>query len=302
VAVAKADGKIDPGERATLAEALEEAPLLEGATVDSLFDGDPRFDAAMNEVKSAGARDDVFKAAYAMANADGTCAPEEQALLDRLQAAWAIPKETAAALQKVFTEPHAAELVQPSAAHDRPGREASVTKDILYRSLVAAVLGAFPVPGLAIITDLAVVAVQLEMVQRIGAHFEYRVDRDLAKSLLYGLGLGTGARLAVNNIVKLVPGWGSAFGAVTSFATTYALGKVIEQYFAEGGEGDTSGMRGEFEARRKEAKAAYGEHASLVDQVKREKAGKLVALARDLEGGKITRAEYERSVAALAQP
>jgi uncharacterized protein (DUF697 family)/uncharacterized membrane protein YebE (DUF533 family) len=300
VAIAKADGKIDPGERASLAEALEEAPLPVGTTVEALLEGDPRFDDAVTEVKSRAGRDDVFKAAYAMANADGSFAPEEQALLEKLRAAWQIPEETAAALAKVFAEPHAADLVAvPKGEAAGRAREGDVGDDILRFSLASGLLGAFPVPVLAILADVAIVAVQLEMVREIGSHYGYGVDREMAKSMLYGLGLGTGTRIAVNNLMKLVPGWGSAFGAASSFASTWALGKVMKEYFASGGEGDTSGMRGQYDAARKEGKAAYGDHAAAVDSMRREKTGKVVALARDLESGKITRAEYEKRVAAL---
>jgi uncharacterized protein (DUF697 family) len=299
VAIAKADGKIDPGEKAALAEALAEAPLGAGTTVDELLAESAPFDDALSAVRNKPARDDVFKAAYAMANADGSCAPEEQLLLDRIRVAWDIPAEDATTLARLFAEPHAAELVAASAPA-KPELGSSVDDDIVKFSLGSAVLGAFPVPGLAILADLAVVAIQLKMVQEIGAHFEYRVDRTLAKSLLYGLGLGTGTRIAVSNLVKLVPGWGSAFGAASSFATTFALGKVMEKYFADGGTGDTSGMRGDLEAARKQARASYGERAAEVEAWKREKQGQMVVLAKDLDQGKITRAEYESKVAGVA--
>ena len=125
-------------------------------------------------------------------------------------------------------------------------------------------LGAFPIPGVAIATDLAIVAVQVKMVRDIGQYHGHKVDKEGAKSLLYGLGLGTGARIAVNNIVKLVPGWGSAFAAVTSFAATFAVGKVMEKYFADGKKADAAALKKEFQAAQKEGKAAYAEHKDEV--------------------------------------
>ena len=138
------------------------------------------------------------------------------------------------------------------------------------------------------------------------AHSGHRVDRAGAKSLLYGVGLGTGARLAVNNLAKLLPGWGSVVGAATSFASTFALGRVMNQYFAadapirEGVTAATSDeLRHSFRLAEKAAREVYAGHADVVIQSQRETKASLDALSADLAAGRITQAELDERVTEL---
>ena len=131
------------------------------------------------------------------------------------------------------------------------------------------------------------------MVRDIGQYHGHKVDKEGAKSLLYGLGLGTGARIAVNNIVKLVPGWGSAFAAVTSFAATFAVGNVMEKYFADGKKADAATLKKDFKVAQKEGKAAFVEHKGELDALETAKGAKLEQLSDDLKEGKLTLEAYE---------
>jgi len=163
------------------------------------------------------------------------------------------------------------------------------------------VLGAFPIPGLAIATDLGVIALQVKMVRDIGQYWGHAVDRNAAKSMLYGMGLGTGARLAVNNLAKLLPYWGSAVGATTSFASTFALGKVIEKFFAADAKGDITVLKTDFNAAEKEGKATYAEHKDAVDAQGAEAKATLAKLTVDLKEGRITQEEMEQRLAEMVE-
>ena len=301
VAIAKADGTIHDDERAALTAALDGVKLPAGTTVDSLLAESVDVDRELGAVKGAEARGDIYKSAYGMAHADGTCSKEEQALLDRIKTAWEIPEKQATLVARLFAETK--DTVLPSniqAITDPAKRSKEITEDVLKYSLLSALLGAFPIPGVAIATDLAIVAVQIKMVRDIGQYHGHKVDKESAKSLLYGLGLGTGARMAVNNIVKLVPGWGSAFAAVTSFAATFALGKVMDKYFVDGAKANVAALKKDFKAAETEGKAAYAEHKSKVDELEATQKAKLQKLSDDLNAGKLTLEAYEREVAALA--
>ena len=92
-------------------------------------------------------------------------------------------------------------------------RATEIKSDVLKYSVLSGALGAFPIPGLAIATDLAVVGLQVKLVRDIGQRWGHKVDKQAAASLLGGLGLGTGARIAVSNLAKLIPVWGSVVGA-----------------------------------------------------------------------------------------
>jgi uncharacterized protein (DUF697 family)/uncharacterized tellurite resistance protein B-like protein len=300
VAIAQADGTIHEAEKASLTGALEGVKLPAGTTVDSLLAEKPDLDKQLAAVTGAEARGELYKSAYGMAHADGQCTSDEQALLDRIQKAWEIPEQHKTVVTRIFAE--AKDTVLPSNIEpiaDAAKRSKEITEDVLKYSLLSAVLGAFPIPGIAIATDLAIVGVQLKMVRDIGQYHGHKVDKETAKSLLYGMGLGTGARMAVNNIVKLVPGWGSAFAAVTSFAATFALGKVMDKYFIDGAKADAASLKKNFKDAEKEGKAAYADHKGEVEALGAKQKGKLQKLSNDLNEGNVTIEEYEKEVAEL---
>jgi uncharacterized protein (DUF697 family) len=300
VAIAQADGTIHDEERASLSAALDGVTLPGATTVDSLLAETIDVGKELGAVKDAASRAEIYKSAYGLAYVDGNCSAEEQAILDQMKRAWEIPDGQSTLAARLFAE--AKDTVLPSNIEpigDATRRAKEIREDVLKYSFLSALLGAFPIPGVAIATDLAVVAVQVKMVRDIGQYHGHKVDRESAKSLLYGLGLGTGARIAVNNIVKLVPGWGSAFAAVTSFAATFALGKVMDKYFVDGQKADAASLKKDFAAAQKEGKAAYAEHKESIAAVQAEKKDELAHLGEELKDGKLSLEEYERKVDAL---
>jgi uncharacterized protein (DUF697 family)/uncharacterized tellurite resistance protein B-like protein len=297
VAIAQADGKILDEERAALSMALEGVALPRGTTVDSLLAETVDLSKELHAVGDPEARAELYRSAYGMAHADGNCSPEEQELLDRIKKTWRISDGSSTMVARLFAE--AKDTVLPSniePIQDAARRSKEIREDVLKYSFLSALLGAFPIPGVAIATDLAIVAVQIKMVRDIGQYHGHKVDREGAKSLLYGLGLGTGARIAVNNIVKLVPGWGSAFAAVSSFAATFALGKVMDKYFIDGQKANAASLKKEFAAAQKEGKAAYAEHKESIAKMESAKKNELERLGDDLRDGKISLEEYEQDV------
>jgi len=141
---------------------------------------------------------------------------------------------------------------------------------------------------------------QVKLARDIGQYYGHKVDREAAKTMLAGLGLGTGARIAVSNLVKFIPGWGSAIGATTSFASTFALGKIVERYFRDHeGKGDIGDLRADFKSAQKEGKKAYEESKAAVAEKEEANKAKLLELSTLLKDGKITQAEYEAQAAAL---
>ena len=307
VCVAKADGVVHEDERKALAASLEGAPLPLGMTLETLLAEAIDLDAQLENLVTPESKDQVFKSACSLAYADGTCSPEEQKMLDHIQARLGIPREQSSIVSRIFAEARDTVLpsnIQPIA--DPARRAKAIADDTLKYSVLGALLGAFPVPGLAIATDLAVVAVQVKLVRDIGQYYGHSVDVQAAKSLLYGLGLGTGARMAVANLAKVVPGWGSAFGGAAAFTSTWGLGKVMDRFFATRPTGElgtpaqAGKLKEEFAAAQQEGKLAYQENRdSIAAKEERDKA-KLAALNSDLAAGKIDQAEYERRVAALA--
>jgi uncharacterized protein (DUF697 family)/uncharacterized tellurite resistance protein B-like protein len=306
VCVAKADGVVHEEERKALAASLEGAPLPLGMTLETLLAESIDLDAQLEHLVTPEAKDQVFKSACSLAYADGACSPEEQKMLDHLQARLGIPREQSSVVARIFAEARDTVLpsnIQPIADPARRAKE--IADDTLKYSVLSALLGAFPVPGLAIATDLAVVAVQVKLVRDVGQYYGHTVDVQAAKSLLYGLGLGSGARMAVANLAKVVPGWGSAFGGAAAFASTWGLGKVMDRFFAsrpatEASPAQVGKLKEEFDAAQREGKLAYQQNRDSIAAREERDKEKLAALNADLAAGKIDQAEYERRVAALA--
>jgi uncharacterized protein (DUF697 family)/uncharacterized tellurite resistance protein B-like protein len=299
VAVAKADGTIHADEKKSLAAALEAFELPPGLTVDKLLGENVDVGDQIALLSSAEAKTQAWRSAYFMAHADGTCSPEEEAVCDRIASAAGVPEDEKKKIQRLFVPtpslpPKDGGLVK---IEDPEERKKKVRSLILKYGGITAALGAFPIPGLAIATDLGVIAIQIKMIRDIGAYWGHKVDRNAAKSMLYGLGLGTGARLAVNNLAKLLPVWGSAIGAASSFASTYALGKVIEKFFAaDDAKADIGALASDFKDAEREGKKAY---ASEKDALGASTKDALAKLTDELKDGKITQAEFDQRLAEL---
>jgi len=303
-AIARADGSVHNDERKSLAAALDNLELGEPVKVDELLADGAQIDVAaeLGKLTSAEAREQIYRSAFFMAHADGTCTKEEQIILDVIAKEAGVTPEQRASLERIFA-PARTSLV-PSKVEPivDPGlRGAKVTEQITKYAILSAILGAFPIPGFAIVTDLGVIALQLKMIRDVGRLWGHEVDRNAAKSILYGLGLGTGARLAVNNLAKLLPGWGSAIGATTSFASTFALGRVIEKFFNADAKVDIASLKDDFAAAQKEGKAQYREKKAEIAAKEAEAKTTLELLTDDVKAGKITQAELEQRLAEMSE-
>lgn len=298
--VAKADGVIQDSERAALSDALSSHQLPGGVTVQGIIDGEADLKTEAAKITSSEARESTYSAAVALAAADGDSSPEEKKVLDQLKAAFSIPQERVNFLNRVFQEAKDTVSVTGLRQIEDPAKRASAIKeDTIKYSILSAVLGAFPVPGLAIATDIAVIGVQGKLVRDIGQYYGQPLNKEAAKTLLVAIAGGAGARIAVNNLAKFLPGFGSAFGATTSFASTWAVSKVAVQYFESGGKLEMSALGGLFKSAKKEGEKAYKENASAVDAKKKESEAKITALSQDLKDGKISKEEYEKQIAQL---
>jgi uncharacterized protein (DUF697 family) len=106
---------------------------------------------------------------------------------------------------------------------------------IVGYALTAAGIGALPLVDL-----IGVPAMQAKLLHSLAALYQQRWEGRMVSEFLGLLGAGIGisyvARTIGREVVKLIPGWGQTVGAVwgatTSGATTYALGKAGSYYFS----------------------------------------------------------------------
>ena len=300
VAIARADGVIDPAEREALESAFSVATLPTGTTLATLLEAPIAVDAILARIKSPEGRERAFEAAFALAKADGTCVASEQAILDRASVAWEISAEKVSLFDRLIGE--ARDTVLPSnivAITDPTVRAAAIKEDTLKYCVLTAVLGAFPLPGVALITDFAVVGLQVKLVRDLGQYYGHTIDANAAKSLFASVGVGIGARMALSNIAKFVPGFGSAVGATTAFAATWAISKLGVAFFENDGKLDADLLKKVFSDAQKEGKDVYKTNKETVDARAAANQDALAALTTDRKDGKITEEEYQTRLTKL---
>lgn len=102
VAVMKADGNVDAGERRSLGNAVRALGVPSGVDVDELLQEEIDVGAELRKLTSRAARDHVFRSSYFMVHADGTKDAGEMALLDRIARETDAPAELRAHLDRMF--------------------------------------------------------------------------------------------------------------------------------------------------------------------------------------------------------
>jgi len=300
IAIARADGAIDPAERAALESAFAGATLPAGTTLAHLLEAPVNVPDILARVTSPEARERAFEAAFTLSKADGECSASEQALLDQARAAWDISAEKVSMLDRLMSE--ARDTVLPSnikAITDPTQRAAAIAEDVKKYAIMTAVLGAFPLPGLSIITDLAVVGLQVKLVRDIGQYYGHPIGQKAARSLIASVGAAVGARMALSNVAKLVPGLGSAVGAAAAFAATWAIGRLGVAFFENDGKLDVDLLKKAYESGQKEGKDAYKENKASIDTHAAAKKDELAALATARKDGNLSEEEYQAKVARL---
>ncbi|MGD0092113.1 MAG: hypothetical protein ABSE73_19540 [Planctomycetota bacterium] len=254
---AKADGVLSPEEKEVLEEAFQELALPAGPPLKSLLDARIALQAELQKITSRAARERTYNAAYCLAYAEGPCPPERQKLLDEIRRGLGIPLERATLLGRMYAE--ARDWIIPGNINpiaDTTQREAAIQEYISKFSIVNALSGAVPIPGFTILTDLLIVAVQVKMVRDIGQYWGHKVDKEAARSLIASTLGATSMRIAVHSLLNVIPVLGSAVGAASAFVTTWAVGKVANQYFASGGKLATQDLHNLYLEAKQDAKAA----------------------------------------------
>lgn len=302
VCMAKADGVLRPAERFLLEDALAGLALPEGLTASRLLEEDNDPQALARSISTPEGRDYAYASVYALAYCDRELAAAEERILEILRAEWGIGPQEDEALRKALDKGQPGESFPPPApapaAVKEAGARGSEFQKLLSRyALLTGLTGAIPVP---LLPDLLVVPMQVKLIHDIAALFGLQTDKATVQLMFETLGVGTGVRLGVSGLCKMVPGWGSLVGAASSFATTYALGKVAWAFFESEGKRPLESFRPLFLAEHKQGKEEFKKHQAALVESRRIHAKTLKALAYDLHQGKITQQQYEEKVDRLA--
>ncbi|WP_404299647.1 YcjF family protein [Alicycliphilus denitrificans] len=212
----------------------------------------------------------AYEMAVCVCEADGHTSAKEDAFLAQVRHAWGMgaaqapagfdtqaqalaeaplqaPLAEPAPLPAAATAPHpaAADTLPATAAQRRPGSlpPAEMDRKILQASIMNGAIELLPEN----LSTLAIIPLQMRLVYQIGQSYGYELDRGHIKDLLATLGVGltsqyleqAGRKLLSGLLGKagkgLLGGLGrQAVSSGMSFAATYALGHVANQYYAGG--------------------------------------------------------------------
>jgi uncharacterized protein (DUF697 family)/uncharacterized tellurite resistance protein B-like protein len=296
ICMAKADGVLKSDEKYELEDILAGISLPAGLNVEKLLREQNEPGDLIPLIKSHEARDYCYIGVYSIAYCDRELAGTEEKLLQKLRDAWGIKKDEELDLKRALDThklgEHPGGAIEQAAVNDAELKKA-FDRLLSRYSILTALTGAIPVP---LVPDLLVVPMQVKMVYDIAGLFGQKTDKQTVQLMFETLGAGTGARLGLSALCKLVPGWGSVVGATTSFATTWALGKVAYAFFKSEGKASFESLKPMFRQERELGKQEYVKRKAALDEAQQAHAGKLRQLAFDVQAGKLTLEEYEGKI------
>jgi uncharacterized protein (DUF697 family)/tellurite resistance protein len=152
---------------------------------------------------------------------------------------------------------------------------AALDKSVLNYSILNGALELLPQS----LASMAILPLQMKMVYSIGKAHGYELDREHIKDFAATLGVGMTGQYVEQMGRKLLGGLlgkvgggilgtlgSAATGAAFSFATTYALGKVAQQYYGNGRSIDGAQLKQVFAQMFAQGKQMQGQYRTQVEQ------------------------------------
>jgi uncharacterized protein (DUF697 family) len=146
---------------------------------------------------------------------------------------------------------------------------------ILHRAILAGALELLPQS----LATMAIVPVQLKTVHEIGRAHGYALDQGSIREFLAIAGVGLTGQVLEGYARKLFGGalrglagktagklGKTATSAVTTFATTYAIGRVAESYYGAGRTLDAARIKEVFARELERGRALFGQYQGQVQQ------------------------------------
>ena len=209
------------------------------------------------------ARRVAYEGALAICNSDGVVNAAESAFLDELRAALGLSAASVAEAAKTAGALAGAPVAE---VHTGTPPAGPLDDSILQQAMLTGALEILPDQ----LATIAILPLQLRLVYQIGQRHGQKLDVNQVKDLAATLGLGAVAQGMESVVMKLVGGLAGgllgglvggatrvATGAVITFAATYALGHVSEQYYKQGRSLSTNDLRALFDRFQQEAKTIY---------------------------------------------
>ena len=284
---AHADGRKDDSERAAVRKVAESLGTGSGIDLVSLHRDVLLAPPDLAQLAATLERKELRQFAYEMAvgicEADGTRGPDEVRFLERLQQALALDGAAASAALSTADALSAATVEPPSSPPPVTGTllgkanvpDAEIGRMITNASITNAALELLPES----LSSMAIIPLQMRLVYRIGQAYGYPMDRTHAKDFLATLGVGLtsqyleqfGRKLLGGLLGSVGGGLGRSIGrqAASSgmtFATTYALGRVAQRYYAGGRTLDAATLKETFTTLLAEARGLAPNYATEIER------------------------------------
>jgi uncharacterized protein (DUF697 family)/tellurite resistance protein len=301
-----ADGMKDERERAAVKSVADALGAEAGFDMPGLYRdvllSKPDLAQVVSGLQSAETRQLAYEMAVGVCDADGAQGPAEREFLTRLAGALGLSGAAAAATSAEADEVADAAAFEAApasgvdagaaagvaavtgagastAAGTVTGRatmsDAEMDKLIMNASITNAALELLPES----IASMAILPLQVRLVYRIGKSYGYPMDMSNAKDFIATLGVGLtgqyieqfGRKLLGGLLGGIGGGLGRSLGRQAassgmSFATTYAMGRVAQRYYAGGRTLDVATLKQTFAGLLEEARGMAPRYREQIEQ------------------------------------
>ena len=254
---ARADGRTDSAEQAAVSAVVTKMGSPDVTRLaEQVAGGQVRVADLAAKLSDEEARRTAYDGALAICNADGPANPAEQAFLEELRRALGVEVEPVAEV------------------HTGAPPAGPLDDFILQQAILTGALEILPDQ----LANIAVLPLQLRLVYQIGQRHWQRLDVNQVKDLAATFGLGAAAQGVEGIVMNLVGGVARgllgglvggasrvATGAAITFAATYALGHVADQYYAQGRRLSRNDLLALFDRFKEDAKTIYPKVRSQIE-------------------------------------
>ncbi len=237
-----------------------------------------------------------YEMALAVCEASGSVSEDEQAFLDDLRQQLALAPAEAAEVKKQVDELALAPITaSPSGPPALPAVAQAPENNgmILKYAILNGALELLP----QTMATIAIIPMQMKMVYRIGKSHGVELSRSHIVEFLATAGIGMGSQVVEGFARKLMRGLGKKVGgkiggraadqlagSAFSFATTYALGKLAEVYYAGGRKLEFGKVKELYAPLKQEAEVMHPKYLpEMQAKMKELTPGKIFAMVRGSE-------------------
>ena len=266
---AMADGRASPEELSQLRSALGRLGMTNlDAVTERVAKGQVPLGDVTRQLSGDDARRLAYETALVVCHADGPVNEKETRFSNDLRGALGLGPAALGELEQAAAALAGAPLTAPAVTVGpaNSASDAGLDQLILEQAILTAAVDLLP-QGLA---NVVILPLQLRLVYQIGRHYGQQLDAEQIKDLVATLGLGAAAQAMEGVVRKLVGSaargllgtliggaGGLAAGAALTFASTYALGHVAKQYYAQGRKLSADDLRALFQRFQDEAKVLF---------------------------------------------